>query len=216
MAIKYINMTGIIEEVLGYNEKEDGIYYRLIVEPKGIATAREENLTPYTAPTDKAEGKELDLTQLLKGHEGEKFYCTMFGEVPFVCIIPNPKPFERPIKVDAFQLTSDGKYGLDGECILFPSRALYEQYPLEPQRAWAVWSEQQKPKRWRANNGDFYWCVDSDGSPASSEENGLIYDDRKYSVGNYFRTESDAEYAAQEVKKCLELVQEEISGKENG
>ncbi len=52
MFIKYINKIGVIDIVEGYNEEEDGIYYHLKVEPKGVASAREENLTPYTEPTE--------------------------------------------------------------------------------------------------------------------------------------------------------------------
>lgn len=48
MYIKYLNMIGTIDIVMGYNEEEDGIFYHLKVEPKGVATAREEYLTPYT------------------------------------------------------------------------------------------------------------------------------------------------------------------------
>ena len=47
MYIKYLNMIGTIDIVMGYNEEEDGIFYHLEVEPKGVATAREEYLMPY-------------------------------------------------------------------------------------------------------------------------------------------------------------------------
>lgn len=52
MFIAYINKIGVIDIVEGYNEEEDGVYYHLKVEPKGAASAREENLTPYTEPTE--------------------------------------------------------------------------------------------------------------------------------------------------------------------
>lgn len=52
MFIKYINKIGVIDIVMGYKEEEDGIYYHLKVEPKGVATAREEYLIPYTEPTE--------------------------------------------------------------------------------------------------------------------------------------------------------------------
>lgn len=50
MLIKYLNKIGTIDIVQGYDEKEDGIYYHLKVEPKGEATVREENLQPYEEP----------------------------------------------------------------------------------------------------------------------------------------------------------------------
>jgi len=52
MYIKRINKIGTIDIVLGYNEEEDGIYYHLKVEPKGVATAREEYLVPYSESTN--------------------------------------------------------------------------------------------------------------------------------------------------------------------
>ena len=47
MYIKYLNMIGTIDIVMGHNEEEDGIFYHLKVEPKGVATAREEWLIPH-------------------------------------------------------------------------------------------------------------------------------------------------------------------------
>ena len=47
MYIKHLHMVGIIDMVMGYNEEDDGIFYHLKVEPKGVATAREEYLIPY-------------------------------------------------------------------------------------------------------------------------------------------------------------------------
>lgn len=52
MYIKYINKIGTIDIVHGYDEEEDGIYYHLKVEPKGVATVREGNLEPYTEPKE--------------------------------------------------------------------------------------------------------------------------------------------------------------------
>lgn len=55
MYIKYLNMVGTIDIVMGYNEEEDGIFYHLKVEPKGVATAREEYITPYTKTQERGD-----------------------------------------------------------------------------------------------------------------------------------------------------------------
>lgn len=52
MYIKFLNKIGTIDIVQGYNEEEDGIYYHLMVEPKGVASAREDFLKPYTEPKE--------------------------------------------------------------------------------------------------------------------------------------------------------------------
>lgn len=145
MAIKYINKIGVIDEVLGYNEEEDGIYYRLKVEPKGIATAREENITPYTDPTDKAEEK----------YRCDNLLCCRNGE----------------------------DYLEKGQC----DKVLCARREQKPKYGFHVY--------WNFTNED---------------------EDKVVSTANIhldFKTKEDVEYAAQEVKKCLERVNNEINKK---
>ena len=71
----------------------------------------------------------LDLTKILKGCEGQTFYCTILGEVTLVTITHGEKRY--PIKIISNKtysvnlLSKEGLHLLDedtSECILFPSR----------------------------------------------------------------------------------------------
>lgn len=56
------------------------------------------------------------------------------------------------------------------------------------------WFEEIKePKRWRAEGGGKYWYLDDYGVVLSNEEWGDDTDDFRYSIGNYFKTEAEAE-----------------------
>lgn len=56
------------------------------------------------------------------------------------------------------------------------------------------WFEEIKePKRWRAEGGGKYWYLDDCGVVLSNEEWGDDTDDFRYSIGNYFKTEAEAE-----------------------
>lgn len=71
--------------------------------------------------------KPLDLTKILKGCEGQIFYCTVLGEVTLDRVNAEN---EYPIGLSAVNsetftsLSKEGVYLLDecGECILFPSK----------------------------------------------------------------------------------------------
>ena len=71
----------------------------------------------------------LDLTKILKGCEGQTFYCTILGEVTL--ITTNKRSGKYPIIVTSDKTSTDallskeGLYLLDedtSECILFPSK----------------------------------------------------------------------------------------------
>lgn len=56
------------------------------------------------------------------------------------------------------------------------------------------WFEEIKePKRWRAEGGGKYWYLDDCGVVLSNEEWGDDTDDFRYRIGNYFKTEAEAE-----------------------
>lgn len=54
----------------------------------------------------------------------------------------------------------------------------------------------EEPTRWRANKGERYYFIETDGSVHFIYELGLEYDDAKYGIGNYFKTKEEAEKAA--------------------
>lgn len=113
-------------------------------------------LAPYTGPETKPtedmetkdETKELNLCQLLKGREGEAFYSPQHGWVELVEVDqqlhPNTVATTIPGARDLAYYLPSGKYlkSDSSACVgLFPTRALYEQYPLDARKAW---QEEQK------------------------------------------------------------------------
>ena len=88
------------------------------------------------------EEKEINLCEILKGHEGEFFYSPLYGKVKLV----KTDAEHMLIKVKSVlggyyhSFTASGKYLEDdwgGECVLFPSKT---------QRDWNKWIEENKPK----------------------------------------------------------------------
>lgn len=60
------------------------------------------------------------------------------------------------------------------------------------------WFEEipEEYKRWRAKEGEWYWCVKSDGGVYDDCEIRIGIDDGRYGLGNYFKTEEEAQKAA--------------------
>ena len=176
-----------------------------------------DKLEPYTEEKEPMEEKELNLCELLKGCEGEVFYSLMFGEVTFKGVIeePNLSFGEKPIATDQGRYLPNAMYGLEGVPTLFPSRALYEKYPLDARAAWMEWKETREPKRQRAEKGERYWVVDSVCEPVSYQEINAPFDDDCYEAGNYFRTEEKAQQAAEAVRETLTKFHEQ-NKKQNG
>ena len=82
--------------------------------------------------------KELNLCELLKGHEGETFYCSLSGDNVRLHSVSEYDGIR--FKSCAYSLNSDGTYIEGGEKQLFPSK---------DQRDWGKWAEQNKtPKTW--------------------------------------------------------------------
>lgn len=86
----------------------------------------------------------LNLCELLKGHEGEIFYSPLFGEIKLLKV--NAQECLYPIEAGCIcdnspiaAFTKVGRYfeDYDAECMIFPSK---------DQRDWNKWTEQQKPK----------------------------------------------------------------------
>lgn len=114
----------------------------------------ESDLEPYTEPEtkDNMEEKELNLCELLsKGDLLEsEFFSPAFGKVT----LSEVKPDEYEVVI--MDVASACEYSLNpygclmsspyGFCVLFPSRALYEKYPLDAKKAWSIWASERKPK----------------------------------------------------------------------
>lgn len=89
-----------------------------------------------------SENSQLNLSELLKGHEGETFYspivgdCTLKAITDYIYVAVNDHP--------SYCFFLDGRREKSGAVVFFPSRALYEQYPLDPYTAWMKWKEEQR------------------------------------------------------------------------
>ncbi len=150
------------------------------------------DLEPYTEPTeensnplntndmqkemDSNENKGLNLCELLKGHEGEKLYSPFYGVMELMTINDGLLCFQNAnIGIDLLP-NGHSQYAVDGYCAIFPSRALYEQYPLDPRSAWNEWKEAQKKP---------FICIHWGEVDCNGDE------EEDYSGNTYFHTTSD-------------------------
>lgn len=78
----------------------------------------------------------------------------------------------------------------------------YSPYPLEKFNILdSEWFEEiPEHKRWRAREGGLYWCVRDDGEVGNDCEIRVDVDDGRYGFGNYFKTEEEAQKAADWLK----------------
>lgn len=121
---------------------DGGNYWLTINMSCGLNEFRESDLEPYTEPetkpTEDVETNEFDLYELLKDYKGTIYSVVHDTDVEF-------KLANRYIELMGIEYYSNGSmYDVAGRCLLYPSRALYEQYPLNPYTAWMKWQEEQK------------------------------------------------------------------------
>ena len=134
-------------------------------------TEESRNLSQETANCDKSEDnqlrdnmedKELNLCELRK--VGDTIYSPVFGERIVRAIMSDR------LCDSTFICYKNGKIWEYGEPIVFPSKELYEKYPLDAYSAWMEWASERKPKyvlqaqlRLISNNGKIiedYECVE--------------------------------------------------------
>lgn len=91
----------------------------------------------------------IDLSKVLKGHEGETFYTPLYGNVTLVKIMEGcyyTLQFSIGERL-LINFTLDGKYSDNNtECLIFPSK---------DQRDWNKWIEEQKPRVPKFKIGQF-------------------------------------------------------------
>lgn len=95
------------------------------------------------------ETKDLNLCELLKGCEGQSFYSPCYGDVDLIEVLNDRIIISSVANDKKHTLGKRGKHYAgfaECMCMLFPSRTLYEQYPLDPYIAWMKWKEEQMPK----------------------------------------------------------------------
>jgi hypothetical protein len=150
MATNKYDIKGIVGSVCEITEVLPHGYH--LKSPTGYWYAMESDLEPYTEPetkpTEDMETKELNLCELLKGHEGGKFYSLAHGEVTLDHVSPTIDSCIVVKKRNGGEerFYRNGRWLRYGVVMLFPSRALYEQYPLDPLKAWMKWQEEQNIK----------------------------------------------------------------------
>ncbi len=165
--------------------------------------------------------KELNLCELLKDSVGDKFFCSVCGiEIELKKVFSSFLSFyldkEDNCTLECEQrgwqrigtLDEYGKYKEmtypNSQCIIYPSRALYEKYPLDARKAWSEWAESRKPKRWRAKDGEEYWVLNPHGFPLKMTESFNDSNMLFWEFGNYFCSKELCQQAAEEVRKYLD------------
>lgn len=66
-------------------------------------------------------------------------------------------------------------------------------------------------KRWRADIFDWYWYVGAYGAVSNDRDSRVDIDDMRYLIGNYFKTEEEAEKAAKWLK-ALAILRDDTKG----
>lgn len=99
--------------------------------------------------------------------------------------------------VNSFHLATE-----EGKQFLFKKMA--------ERRLWWNAEEKRVEKiRWRAKQSQSYFFIDKDINSTEEEESGDVIDDMLWRKFNYFRTEEDAEKAAELVKETLKKFHED-------
>ncbi|MDE5998271.1 MAG: hypothetical protein K2G77_08700, partial [Muribaculaceae bacterium] len=162
---------------------------------------------------DNMEEKELNLAELLKGCEGEKFFSPCYGNVTLSEVRNDRIIVIADVNGKKHSFVPNGSHISNpvASCVmLIPNLGLYQKYPLDARAAWMEWEEARKPKRWRAKCYDRYWGLNSMGIPENMQDihchDGV--DQLRYEFGNYFRTEEESRQAAEAVRETLEKFHE--------
>ena len=222
----YHGHKGKFGKVITYNAK----FNRYAIE--GIPSEWEEgDLEPYTEEycnlsqniancdkpkdnqlKDNMEEKELNLSEILTGCQGEEFYSLSLGTVKFEEIKEDYSLLFINVAADEPMYVTTEGYGAFAEgdvCLIYPSRALYERYPLDAYSAWMEWKEARKPKIWRAERGSKYWWFNDEFEIRCNADIRDSIDNNRADFGNYFRTEEEAKQAAGIVKDALQKFHEQ-------
>lgn len=147
-------------------------------------------LEPELKSTEDMEPRELNLKEILKDcPAGVEFYSLLEGNVKFAGIYAHEQTDHmKPIMCSDSWYCANGAYQEkpNAACLLWPSRALYERYPLDPQTAWS---------KWAAEHMRYPLCFVC--RKADDEEISDFGD-------VYFRTPADRDKCIEEIKAIIE------------
>lgn len=185
------------------------IYTSTMLDYQSPFNVEEHRIEPYTEPETKddtkgkepgesgnnSENSQLDLSKLLKGHEGEAIFLTTMGNV-FIESISEINIRFKPQETakDSYLLKASGKMNEHGLVIAFPSLHLYEQYPLDPYTAWMKWQEKQTIFHIRIE----FQPYEERGEMKCGNMGTLHFDDLK------LRTPADRDKCISEIKAIIE------------
>lgn len=111
-------------------------------------------------------------------------------------------------KGDTFRLTEHGHLMSEKAGVIAYAEPTLEEFNILD----SGWFEEiPECKRWRAKEDEVYWCVRNGGGVADDYEQRVEIDDRRYELGNYFKTEEEAQKAA-EWLKAFTILRDDTKG----
>ena len=111
-------------------------------------------------------------------------------------------------KGDIFRLTEHGHLMSEKDGVIAYAEPTLEKFNILD----SDWFEEiPEGKRWRAGGDERYWCVQDDGGVAEDHDIGVDIDDGRYELGNYFKTEGEAQKAA-EWLKAFTILRDDTKG----
>lgn len=120
------------------------------------------------------------------------------------------KPFDKVLaRNDEDHVWSPELYSHCNKDAEYPHRVvgggMFYKYciPYEGNEHLAGTSINLKPKRWRAIVGDIYYLINNEIEVDYAYENSDSVDDRRWQMGNYFKTREDATAAVEKIKNIL-------------
>ena len=101
-------------------------------------------------------------------------------------------------KGDIFRLTEHGHLMSEEAGVIAYAEPTLEKFNILN----SGWFEEipEEHRRWRAKKCGQYWCVQSDGGVIYDHEIKIDVDDERYGIGNYFKTEEEAQRTAEWIK----------------
>ena len=160
------------------------------------------------------EEKELNLCELLKGCEGIEIFNIEKGADVIAEVDDNTISFVNPNgRGNIVYIGKSVRTYPSGSALFYPSRALYEKYPLDAYTAWMEWKEERKPKRWTPKEGETYWYFDEALDVYSTTFDDDVEDIVIVDAGNCFQTKELCLQAAEVIKETLLKIHEKNTEK---
>ncbi len=134
--VEYVDIKSICDEIfVAFTKLQNDMRYVWKPQPT-------EDMETSGETGKNSKKSQLNLCELLKGHEGEKFYSSLYDNMVDIRLYRDV--IDITFGEYNTSIFSNGAYYKRGVCTLFPSRTLYEQHPLDATKAWSVWEEEQK------------------------------------------------------------------------